>query len=197
VPRVLVVTGTPGVGKTRVSTALADRLGGRYISLSDIVTRENLQLYVDSKRDTVVADVSRLAERVSHVINESSGDVVVEGHFAPEVVASDVVTYVFVLRADPDTLRQRLRERGYAEGKVLENVASEVLDVCLVDAVARYGEARVDEVDVTDKEIPEVVDEILQVVDGRRTATRGTVDWLGRLEEEDRLGELDAYLAWR
>ena len=196
-PRVLVVTGTPGVGKTRASMALADRLGGRYISLSDIVTRENLQLYVDSKRDTVVADMSRLAERVSHVINESSCDVVVEGHYAPEVVSSDVVTYVFVLRADPDTLRQRLRERGYAERKVLENVASEVLDVCLVDAVARYGEARVDEVDVTDKEIPEVVDEILKVVDGQRTATRGTVDWLGRLEEEDRLDELNAYLAWR
>lgn len=195
-PRVLVITGTPGVGKTRVSKALTERLGGLYISLADIVTRENLQLEVDSERDTVVADLHRLSDRVSHIISESSRDVVVDGHYASEVVSSDVVSYAFVLRMEPDKLRLRLRERGYSEGKVLENIASEVLDVCLFDAVARYGVENVDEIEVTYKDVDEVVEEIIDVVNGRMKAKSGKVDWLGKLEEEDRLSELSTYLNW-
>jgi adenylate kinase len=195
-PRVLVITGTPGVGKTRVSKVLTERLEGLYISLTDIVNGENLRLDVDSERDTVIADLRRLSDRVSNIISESSCDVVVDGHYASEVVSSEVVSYAFVLRIEPDKLRQRLRERGYSEGKVLENLASEVLDVCLFDAVARYGVEKVDEIEVTHKDVDEVVEEIIDVLDGRMKAKSGKVDWLGKLEEEDRLSELTTYLNW-
>jgi adenylate kinase len=190
-PRVLVITGTPGVGKTSVSKVLTERLGGLYISLTHIVNGENLQLDVDSERDTVIADLRRLSDRVSDIISESSCDVVVDGHYA-----SEVVSYAFVLRIEPDKLRQRLRERGYSEGKVLENLASEVLDVCLFDAVARYGVEKVDEIEVTHKDVNEVVEEIIDVLNGRTKAKSGKVDWLGKLEEEDRLSELSTYLNW-
>ena len=195
-PRVLVVTGTPGVGKTRISKVLAERLEGLYISLTDIVKRENLCLYVDSERDTVVADLRVLSDRVSEIISESSCDVVVDGHYASEVVSSEMVSYAFVLRVEPDNLRFRLQERGYSEGKILENLASEVLDVCLFDAVACYGVEKVDEIEVTDKNVDEVIDEILGVINGRTKAKSGKVDWLGKLEEEDRLSELSTYLNW-
>lgn len=195
-PRVLVITGTPGVGKTRVSKVLTERLEGLYISLTDIVNGENLRLDVDSERDTVIADLRRLSDRVSNIISESSCDVVVDGHYASEVVSSEVVSYAFVLRIEPDKLRQRLRERGYSEGKVLENLASEVLDVCLFDAVARYGVEKVDEIEVTHKDVDEVVEEIIDVLDGRMKVKSGKVDWLGKLEEEDRLSELTTYLNW-
>jgi len=195
-PRVLVVTGTPGVGKTMVSKVLAERLEGLYISLTDIVKRENLRLYMDSERDTIVADLRVLSDRVSNIINESSCDVVVDGHYASEVVSSEVVSYAFVLRIEPDKLRQRLRERGYSEEKVLENLASEILDVCLFDAVARYGVEKVDEIEVTYKDVDEVIEEILAVLNGRTKAKSGKVDWLGKLEKEDRLSELSEYLNW-
>lgn len=195
-PRVLVVTGTPGVGKTRISKVLAERLEGLYISLTDIVKRENLCLYVDSERDTVVADLRVLSDRVSKIISGSSCDVVVDGHYASEVVSSEMVSYAFVLRVEPDKLRFRLQERGYSEGKILENLASEVLDVCLFDAVACYGVEKVDEIEVTDKNVDEVIDEILGVINGRTKAKSGKVDWLGKLEEEDRLSELSEYLNW-
>ena len=157
---------------------------------------ENLQLDVDSERDTVIADLRRLSDRVSNIISESSCDVVVDGHYASEVVSSEVVSYAFVLRIEPDKLRQRLRERGYSERKVLENLASEVLDVCLFDAVARYGVEKVDEIEVTHKDVDEVVEEIIDVLNGRIEAKSGKVDWLGKLEEEDRLSELSTYLNW-
>jgi adenylate kinase len=194
--RVLVVTGTPGVGKTEVSKALVERLGGLYISLTDIVKQENLQLDVDLERDTVVADLRRLSDRVRAIINSSSSDIVVDGHYASEVVSSEVVSYAFVLRIEPDKLRQRLRERGYSEGKVLENLASEVLDVCLSDAVTRYGVEKVDEIEVTYKDVDEVIEEIIDVLNGRKKAKSGKVDWLGKLIEEDRMSELTKYLNW-
>jgi adenylate kinase len=195
-PRVLVITGTPGAGKTKVSKALAERLGALYISLTDIVKRENLRLYVDSERDTVVADLRRLSDRVGDIISVSNDDVVVDGHYSSEVVSSEVVSYAFVLRIEPDKLRQRLQERGYSEGKVLENLASEVLDVCLFDAVARYGVEKVDEIEVTYKDVDQVVEEIIDVLNGRTKAKSGKVDWLGKLVEEDRLNDLSTYLNW-
>jgi len=112
------------------------------------------------------------------------------------VVSPDAVSYAFVLRMDPDKLGKRLRARDYGEGKVLENLASEVLDVCLLEAVERYGVGRVDEIDVADKSVDEVVEEILDVLSGRVEARVGKVDWLGKLEEEGRLDEFFSRLNW-
>ncbi len=65
-PRVIVITGSPGVGKTVVSKALAERLKGFYVSLAELVEREKLVLSVDLERDTVVADLARLsAQKIS------------------------------------------------------------------------------------------------------------------------------------
>ncbi len=188
-PRAIVITGTPGVGKTVVSKALAKRLEAIYVSLAELVNREKLILSVDSARNTVVADLNQLSDRISQIIGDASTDVVVEGHYAPDVVSSNMVSYAFVLRMDPDILGGRLRARGYKEGKVLENLASEVLDVCLYDAVKQYGVGKVDEIDATYKSVEEVVEEILDVLNGRREVGVGKVDWLGKLEGENRLDE--------
>ena len=188
-PRAIIVTGTPGVGKTIVSKALTERLGVRYLGITDLVTKENLVLRVDSERNTIVADLRKLSDRIKEIVRTSPFDVVVDGHYASDVVSSDLVSYAFVLRMNPDTLRERLQARGYKTDKVLENVASEVLGVCLFDALERFGVTKVDEIDVTHKAVEEVVEEIIAVLTGRVEAGVGKVDWLGKLEKEHRLSE--------
>ena len=55
---------------------------------------------------------------------------------------------------------------------------------------------KVNEIDVTRKSVEKVVEEIINVLNGRREAGVGRVNWLGRLEEENRLDEFFTYLNW-
>ncbi|MFP3985357.1 MAG: adenylate kinase family protein [Candidatus Bathyarchaeia archaeon] len=187
--RVVVVTGTPGVGKSSVSNRLAARLGGVHVDLGDLVEREGLSCGLDEKRGTLIADLDRVSKRVEEFVSRCKGYVVVDGHFAMNVVAAEKVFFAFVLRRDPDELRKALRLRGFVESKVAENVAAEVLDVCLFDAVEVYGREKVCEVDVSGKTVEAVVDEIACVVEDRRKCWLGVVDWLAKLEFEGRLEE--------
>ena len=73
----------------------------------------------------------------------------------------------------------------------MENLAAEILDVCLFDAVDVCGVEKLCEMDTTSKSPEEVVDEIISVIKGERKPEVGIVDWLGMLESE---GILDDYL---
>jgi adenylate kinase len=187
--RVVLVTGTPGVGKTSVSRSLASKLDSVYISLAELVKRERLISGVDKARGSLIADTDRVSKRMQEIIKSSERDVVVDGHYVVDVVQSKDVHLVFVLRRDPSELRSVMENRGFSEEKLWENLAAEILDVCLVDAVLAFGSDKVCEIDVTGKRIEEVVKELILVLEGKEKCRVGIVDWLGTLEEEGRLRE--------
>jgi len=186
---IIVVTGTPGVGKSTVSKLLALRLGAVHIDLSALALGEELTLGWDEKRQTAVADVVRLKESLEEMVSSSGQSLVVEGHYASEVVSSEKATFIFVLRKNPWKLKSELESRGYGPEKVRENVEAEILDVCLAEAVAAYGEDRVSEVDVTDKSPEEVVEELTSIVEDGKPIGVGKVDWLSKLGVERLLEE--------
>ncbi len=190
--RVLVLTGTPGVGKSSVARILASRLKGVHINLSELVMSKGLDCGSDRQRETLIADTQKVSKRVGEIVAQSDGFIVVEGHFAMDVMKAENAFLVLVLRRNPDELRRVLRERGFRESKVVENVAAEILDICLSDAVEAYGEKRVCEVDVSGRTEEEVAEEVICVVEGRKECRAGIVDWLARLELE---GRLDEFLA--
>jgi broad-specificity NMP kinase len=84
-----------------------------------------------------------------------------------------------------------MEQCGFSGNKLWENLASEILDVCLVDALKSIDEGRICELDITGKSTEETVDEILNVLSGNKICRLGIVDWLGKLETE---GLLDQYL---
>jgi broad-specificity NMP kinase len=106
------------------------------------------------------------------------------------VVPTDLVTRVFVLRRDPVELREIMEKEGFSGRKLWENLASEILDICLVDALEAIGEGKVCELDVSRKRVAETVSEVLAVLNGDRICEVGVVDWLGKLENEGLLDEL-------
>jgi len=187
--RVILVTGTPGVGKTTVSHLLASKLDAVYVSLAELVERERLISGVDKARGTLIADTDRVSKRMQEIINSSECDVVVDGHYAVDVVPPKDVHLVFVLRRDPSELKNIMENRGFNERKLWENLAAEILDVCLWDAVSACGSDKVCEIDVSGKRIEEVVEDIILMLERRKKCRVGIVDWLGKLEEEGRLHE--------
>jgi len=186
-----VITGTPGVGKSSVSRLLASRIKADLISVGDLVKKERLYIGVDKKRETLIADLEKVSESVEKIIAASCRDVIIEGHYAADVVTPEEVYLVIVLRRDPQELKSILKKRNYAEEKIRENLAAEILDVCLYDAVSRCGIEKICEFDVTHRKVEEVVEDILPVLDGKKERKVGIVDWLGKLNSE---GKLEEYL---
>ncbi|HML01803.1 MAG TPA: adenylate kinase family protein [Candidatus Bathyarchaeia archaeon] len=187
--QIIIVTGAPGVGKTSVSTVLAGKLHATHIDISELVLKENLVTGKDQVRGTSIADMDKVAERVKEIVAHSECDVVLDGHYAVNVVPKDGVKRVFVLRRDPEELKPVMEARGWGGLKLWENLACEILDVCLSDAVEAVGAEKVCEVDVTRRSVEDVVAEIVEVLENKRKCFVGVVDWLTYLEMQGRLDE--------
>jgi len=186
---VIVITGTPGVGKTLVSKMLSLKTKSLLISLGELIRKENLYIGVDKDRDTLITDLEKVSRRVQEIISGSDHDVIIDGHLAPDVVPPEYVTIAFVLRRNPEDLKRILESRHYNEKKIAENLAAEILDVCLYEAVNKFGIERVHEIDMSSRDTGDAVQEILEVLNGLRERRVGIVDWLGKLEAENRLEE--------
>jgi len=164
------VTGTPGTGKTTATDLLETDL--EVIHLNEVIKSEGFSTGTDEERGSLVADMDALDAWL-----DGREDAVVESHLAHNFAADRVV----VLRAHPDTVIERLRERGDSDAKAFENAESEALDVVLSEAVHHHGTDSVYEIDTTDREPAEVAEEIATVVAGERVPSAGTVsyvDWL-------------------
>jgi len=180
--RVIVIAGVPGVGKSTVASAVAERLGCPVIGVSELAVKEGALLGRDEERDTDVVDLPRLKEIIAEAVSATEGPIIVEGHYAYDVVPSDLVSHALVLRRAPWVLKEELRERGYSDEKVKENVEAELLDVPLVEAIEALGPDLVCEADTTGRTPDETVDEVLSIVEGSMPCRRNLVDWLGSPE---------------
>ncbi|WP_276253622.1 adenylate kinase family protein [Halomontanus rarus] len=177
------VTGTPGTGKTTATRVIEEAdgrgsgsgpdldigIGLEVVHLNHLIEDEELYTAIDEDRDSVVADLDALAERL-----ENRDDVLLESHLAHHLDADRVA----VLRCDPATLETRLRERGESETKARENAESEALDVVLAEAVDRHGLESVYEIDTTDRTPEAVAGELAAVCRGEREPSAGTVDFV-------------------
>jgi len=183
--------GTPCVGKTSVSSQLADKLNALHIDLGELVTKEKLSSGVDRTRGILIADRAKLSRRVREIIKSegTNRDIIVDGHYAIDIVSSKKVTKAFVLRRDPEELKQLMEARGFRGRKLWENLAAEILDICLYDAVKAVGLNNVCEIDVTGRKIEEITSEIVSILEEKKPCMVGIVDWLGKLERQNRLDE--------
>lgn len=189
---VILITGTPGVGKTSVAHLLASEINALNINLTQLARRENLIVGFDEVRSSYIINEEKVKEKVAETIKSSDKNVIVDGHYAVFVTPREMVTHVFVLRRDPIELKRLLRQRGFSGKKLSENLAAEILDICLVDALNLMGEtAKICEINATNKPVSEVVKEIIAILDGEKPCLYGIVDWLEKLERE---GILEEYL---
>jgi broad-specificity NMP kinase len=186
--RVIVIAGVPGVGKSTVAMASAERLKCSVIGVTELALKEGTLLGRDDERETEVVDLPRLMLKVTEAVNATVGPIIVEGHFAYDVVPIDLVSHAIVLRRAPWVLKEELRDRGYSSEKTHENVEAELLDVPLIEAIESLGPDFVCEVDTTGKTSEETMGEVLGIINGSVPCRRRLVDWLGSPEARGLLG---------
>ncbi|WP_335998923.1 adenylate kinase family protein [Halorientalis halophila] len=163
----VVVTGTPGTGKTTATELVETEL--ELVHLNEVIREADLSAGHDEERDSVVADMDAVADWLG-----DRDDLLLDSHLAHRLDVDRVV----VLRCHPEELEARLIERGEPRAKAEENAESEALDVILAEAVERHGEGSVYEIDATDRRPEEVAREIERAIDGEREPSAGDVSYI-------------------
>jgi adenylate kinase len=185
--RAIVLTGTPGTGKTTIAKEL-EKGGMRVIELNKIVMDSGAYESIDRDRSAKVIKPQAVKRALTKALSSGEGTVLVEGHFG-ELVPSKFVVIAIVLRTYPLELMERLKKKQYSDEKVRENVEAELLDSCLIAAVNAFGEEKVVEVDTTGLEPEEVVGKVKEAMDGKGLPP-GSTNWISKLEDEGKLRDL-------
>lgn len=185
------ISGTPGTGKSSVARELSKELQIPVIELSEFVVNNNLYLYYDAIRNSYVVDEEKVRNSIAKLYRERGAFIIV-GHYV-EILERDLYELVIVLRRNPIELLNILKTRRWPDSKVAENVEAELLSVCTFNAIEELGEDLVVEVDVTSKNVSEVVNEIMDILLGLKSVYLGhRIDWLSLVPEKD----LEAILSY-
>lgn len=133
----MLVTGTPGTGKTTFSGMLAEAVGFRHINVGDWVKERQLHTGWDDEHQCLTLDEDKVCDAMEPQMAE--GGNVVDFHscdFFPERWFDLVV----VLQTDNTILYGRLEARGYPQAKISENVQCEIMNVVVEEARSSYRE---------------------------------------------------------
>lgn len=132
----IVITGTPGTGKTTIAKLISKRLDLPLIETNKLVRKK--KLYTRKEKDSLVVDLKKLKKE----LHGFKG--VVEGHVLCEI---PLPATIIILRASPRSIKKRLSPRRYSKQKLRDNIESEALDYCLFKAKKNYR--RVIQLDTT------------------------------------------------
>jgi adenylate kinase len=187
----VLITGTPGTGKTTVSRLLATELRACCVELNILLKRKGIDYTYDEKRKTRIVSVDRLHIALRRQAAGADHGLVIDSHVALAAGRLPKLVRVVVLRCNPIVLEQRLERKRWSKSKIGENLQAEILDICLWDAVKNYGWNRILEIDTTEKVPRHVVQLIMKDLCKKRIQNQPTVNWLSDLK---RKGILTRYL---
>jgi len=150
----ILITGTPGTGKTTHASTLADLLSqqGSYnyssITVGDVVkSLPEGSGEMDEEFDTFVMNEEgedRLLDSLEATLGDTSMGFILDHHTC-DLFPKRWFDLVVVLRSSTEEMFDRLNSRGYSEKKVGENLECEIMGICLEEARESYDEGVVQE----------------------------------------------------
>ena len=161
-PNVL-ITGTPGTGKTSTSQLVAERSGFKCVNVGDLVKQHECHEGKDGEFDAYILDEDKLCDVMEPIMAE--GGCIVDFH-SPEFFPERWFELVLVLRTNTEVLFDRLGARGYNEKKQAENMECEIMEIVSEAAKESYAAEIVHELQSnTIEELESNVDRVLSWID--------------------------------
>lgn len=135
----IIITGTPGTGKSSHCEELATKTGLHHLSINDVVKKHNIGEASDDPDDPnlQIVDEDRLLDCVENDLEE--GGQIIDWH-ACDLFPPSMIDLVCVIRCDNQLLYDRLSARGYTGKKLEENMDCEIMEVLLNEAREAYDE---------------------------------------------------------
>ncbi|KAG6123970.1 hypothetical protein E4U22_005809 [Claviceps purpurea] len=136
----IIVTGTPGVGKTTHCEILSQRTGLRHVSVNQVVKDKECHEGWSDEFQSWIVDEDKLLDSIEEDVK--AGGCIIDWH-ACDLFPRSWIDLVVVLRVESSTLYDRLTARQvlptnmvtkYPEAKLQENLDSEIMEVLLQEA---------------------------------------------------------------
>mgnify|MGYP001424622844 CR=1 FL=1 len=129
---ILIVTGTPGTGKTTLSKKIAKEKKLKYIDVNKIIKENNLSEGFDKKRDCEIIDTKKLNKTLIKIIKKEK-NLIIDSHLS-HFLPKKYVDLCIVTKCSLKTLEKRLKKRKYSKSKIRENLDAEIFDTCRIEA---------------------------------------------------------------
>jgi adenylate kinase len=100
---------------------------------------------------------------------------------------------IAVIRRSPYELKKVYKKRGYSTQKMTENLSSEIIGVCLYDAIKKFGKKKVAEFDNTATKPKDIADKIISTFKGKSKYSVGKIDWLSLIVANNDMQEFFEY----
>jgi adenylate kinase len=134
----LLITGTPGTGKTLISKELSKILKMKAINEKDFALKNKLGCFNDENELEI--PVLKIQSKANAFLKKNK-NIIFEGHVLCE--AKIKVDAVIVLKVNPEELEMRLEGRKYSPDKIIDNVFCEGIDYCLKHAKRNYSKNKI------------------------------------------------------
>ena len=172
----LVLTGSPGVGKHTVSEELARVLDYEIVD----VNKEAIKAGMPKLDDSIDVDVEHMKGLLKGMLTEKS---LIVGHLAVYVISKTQVSKAIVLRKNPYDLIQIYEKRNYTDEKKNDNLGSEILGTIAYDSIKKFGEDKTFQVNTTSLTQKQTVKKIENIV--YDNSGGDTVDWLTEISKKN------------
>jgi len=138
---IIVVTGSVGCGKTKVSKLISKKYCLKYLDVNELIEKEKLEDGYDKVRRCKIVDVKKLNKKLIELIKEEK-NLVIDSHLG-HYLDEKYVDLCVVVKCGLEVLKKRLEKRKYSKSKVKDNLDSEIFDVCFVEALERGHNVKV------------------------------------------------------
>lgn len=153
--KTIIVSGTPGTGKTELAKALAKKLNYNYVDVNKLIKENHLSDGYDNKRKCEIIDTGKLAKFLVDIIKNSKENLVIDSHLA-HYLPSKYIDLCIITKCGLKQLKKRLEKKGYNNEKIRENLDSEIFDICLNEAAEKGHTILI--IDTTGKKATELLD---------------------------------------
>ncbi|XP_041975548.1 adenylate kinase isoenzyme 6 [Aricia agestis] len=165
----ILLTGTPGVGKSTIAKQLAERTNFTWRDVSRLAEEHNCLDEYDSQYECPFLNEDKLLDVMESMMKK--GGNIVDYH-GSELFPERWFDGVFVIRANNTVLYDRLTARGYTGKKLEDNIQCEIFETLLEEAQSAYK--------------PEIITELRNeteenIIDNVNTI----VNWIERWKEEN------------
>jgi len=129
---IIIVSGTPGTGKTTLSKKLAKALNYKYLDVAKLVKEEKLAESYDKKRKCFVVDTNKLNKKIIAKIKQNE-NLIIDSHLS-HYLPKKYVDLCIITKCNLKVLEKRLKNKHYSKQKIRENLDCEIFDVCFNEA---------------------------------------------------------------
>jgi len=138
----IIITGSPGTGKTSAAKALGKKIGHRIVNEKQFAIEKKIGKW-DREEDELVVPLVPFGRELNKLLAKEK-KIIIEGHMLCELKLR--ADFVVLLRVHPELLEARLESRGYSAEKVQDNVFCEGIDYCKKHVARNYPREKVVEV---------------------------------------------------